>query len=226
MRQTKKGNSWHFRMKVSIGTDKQGLVHSLLTTDAAQADVNQLPGLIHGDERELYGDGAYWPESDRRPFREVKVRYWVNRRGYRAKSLNEYWKRLNHQRSRVRPMGEHAFHVAHAALGLQQGTLPRAGEEHRTGLCGLRPGEPVHGEAQAAPSWGVVSPATRREQRAPGTGENALKRALTPPFSPPNRPPKHLLAAGAALKHGCSDLPKIGRQQKTAQRRGLPWANL
>ncbi len=117
MRQTKKGNVWFFGMKVHVGTDKQGLVHSILTTDAAQADVNQLPGLIHGDERELYGDGAYWNAADRRSFREVGVRYRVNRRGHRSKPLNEYWKRLNHQRSRVRAMGEHAFHVVKRLWG-------------------------------------------------------------------------------------------------------------
>lgn len=117
MRQTKKGNIGHFGMKVHVGTDKQGLVHSILTTDAAQADVNQLPGLIHGDERELYGDGAYWNAADRRSFREVGVRYRVNRRGHRAKPLNEYGKRLNHQRSRVRAMGEHAFHVVKRLWG-------------------------------------------------------------------------------------------------------------
>ena len=39
MRQTKKGNTWYFGMKVHIGTDPHGLVHSLTTTDAAQADV-------------------------------------------------------------------------------------------------------------------------------------------------------------------------------------------
>lgn len=117
MRQTKKGNVWFFGMKVHVGTDKQGLVHSILTTDAAQADINQLPDLIHGEERELYGDGAYWREDDRRSFREVGVRYRVNRRGHRSKPLNEYWKRLNHQRSRVRAMGEHAFHVVKRLWG-------------------------------------------------------------------------------------------------------------
>lgn len=54
MRQTKKGNVWFFGMKVHVGTDKQGLVHSILTTDAAQSDIAQLPGLIHGEEREPY----------------------------------------------------------------------------------------------------------------------------------------------------------------------------
>jgi transposase, IS5 family len=60
MRQTKKSNVGFSGMKVHVGTDKQGLVHSVLTTDAAQADITQLPDLIHGRERELYGDGAYW----------------------------------------------------------------------------------------------------------------------------------------------------------------------
>lgn len=120
MRQTKKGNVWFFGMKVHVGTDKKGLVHSILTTDAAQADVNQLPDLIHGNERELSGDGAYWREDDRRSFREVGVRYRVNRRGHRNKPLNEYWKRLNRKRSSVRAMGEHAFHVVKRLWGFNK----------------------------------------------------------------------------------------------------------
>jgi IS5 family transposase len=70
MRQTKKGYEWHFGMKVHVRTDKRGIVHSLTTTDAAQADLNQLPELVHGEERELYGDGAYWNEADWRSFGE------------------------------------------------------------------------------------------------------------------------------------------------------------
>jgi hypothetical protein len=58
MRQTKKGNTWYFGMKVHVGTDPRGLVHSLTTTDAAQADVSQLPALVHGAERAIYGDRA------------------------------------------------------------------------------------------------------------------------------------------------------------------------
>jgi len=58
MRQTKKGNTWYFGMKVHVGTDVKGLVHHLTVTDAAQADINQLPELLHGQERALYGDKA------------------------------------------------------------------------------------------------------------------------------------------------------------------------
>src|SRR5680860_531950 len=42
MRQTKKGNQWYFGMKLHIGADTRGTVHSLTGTDAAQADINQL----------------------------------------------------------------------------------------------------------------------------------------------------------------------------------------
>jgi transposase, IS5 family len=117
MRQTKKGNTWYFGMKVHVGTDKQGLVHSLLTTDAAQADVNQLPGLIHGDERELYGDGAYWNAADRRSFVTARIRYRVNRRGHRHRPLTQQGKSVNTTRSRVRARGEHAFHVVKRLWG-------------------------------------------------------------------------------------------------------------
>lgn len=78
MRQTKKGNTWHSGMKVHVGTDKRGIMHSLTTTDAAQADVDQLAELVRGEERQLYRDDAYWSEADRPSFSEVKVRYRVN----------------------------------------------------------------------------------------------------------------------------------------------------
>lgn len=117
MRSTKKGNNWHFGMKVHIGTDKRGVVHSLVTTDAAQADGNQLPELIRGSEGELYGDRAYWNETERASFRDVGVRYRVNRRGKRGRPLTEYDKRINRSRSRVRARVEHVFHVVKRLWG-------------------------------------------------------------------------------------------------------------
>ncbi len=60
MRQSKKGQEWHFGMKAHVGTDRRGIVHSLTTTHAAAADVSQMSQLLHGQEREVYGDQAYW----------------------------------------------------------------------------------------------------------------------------------------------------------------------
>lgn len=86
MRRTNKGTQWYFGMKVHVGSDAQGLVHSLVTTDAAQADINQLPDLIHGEEEAIYGDAAYRSEPDRRSFQEVKMRFRMNGRTRRCRS--------------------------------------------------------------------------------------------------------------------------------------------
>lgn len=120
MRQTKKGNTYHFGMKVHVGTDKRGIVHSVTTTHAAEADLNQLPHLVHGEERELYGDRAYWNEADRRSFEEVGVRYRVNRRGHRSRPLSERWREINRSRSRVRARGEHPFQVVKTKWGFRK----------------------------------------------------------------------------------------------------------
>ena len=84
MKQARKGNDWHFGMKLHIGADKRGLVHSVTATNAAGADIKQLPWLFHGDEREVFGDQAYWKEADRKPSRGCGVRYRMNRRPSRS----------------------------------------------------------------------------------------------------------------------------------------------
>ncbi|MGH7702906.1 MAG: IS5 family transposase, partial [Gemmatimonadales bacterium] len=81
MRQTRKGKQWHFGMKLHIGTDPRGVVHSLTATDAAAADITQLPALLHGQEQVLYGDQAYWCEEHRAHWVASGGRYRVNRRG-------------------------------------------------------------------------------------------------------------------------------------------------
>jgi transposase, IS5 family len=117
MKQTKKGNTWHFGMKVHVGTDKHGLVHSLTTTDAAAGDITQLGTLLHGDEREIYGDQAYWKEDLRRHFTEAGVRYRVNRRGHYKRPLTDHQRWINRTRSRTRARGEHAFRIVKRLWG-------------------------------------------------------------------------------------------------------------
>lgn len=51
MRQTEKGNQWHFGMKVYIGVDsRSGLAHSATATPANVHDSQELPNLLHGNE--------------------------------------------------------------------------------------------------------------------------------------------------------------------------------
>lgn len=118
MKQGKKNaREWHFGMKAHVGTDPHGLVHTLVTTHAGAADFNQLPQLLHGEERELYGDQAYWSELHRVAAREHGVRYRVNRRPNPGRPLTEYQRRLNRLRSATRARGEHAFHVVKRLWG-------------------------------------------------------------------------------------------------------------
>ena len=109
MRQTKKGNTWHHGMKVHVGTDPKGLVHSLTVTHAAEADINQMPALLHGEEEAIYGDKAYWCKTDRDAYEDIGIRYRVNRRGTRGRPLSEHWKKINRSRSKVRALGETPF---------------------------------------------------------------------------------------------------------------------
>lgn len=111
MKQARKGKAWYFGMKVHVGTDAHGIVHSLTTTDAAHGDITQLPHLLHGAERALYGDRAYWKEEDRALCEAIGMRYRVNRRSAPHHPLSERWRLINRARSAVRARGEHAFHV-------------------------------------------------------------------------------------------------------------------
>ena len=60
MHQTKKGNEWHFGMKVHIGVDSEtGVVHSLTTTAANAHDVTEAHRLRHGGETQVWCDAGY-----------------------------------------------------------------------------------------------------------------------------------------------------------------------
>ena len=60
MHQTKKGNQWFFGMKAHIAVDADsGLVHTVTTTAANEADVEQVADLLHGKEEQVWADSGY-----------------------------------------------------------------------------------------------------------------------------------------------------------------------
>ena len=117
MHQTKKGKDWHFGMKAHIGTDRHGIVHSLSTTAANVSDITQMPELLHGAEREVFGDQAYWSEAHRQAALAKGIRYRVNRRSPR---LSEYQRFINRRRSAARARVEHVFHVVKRLWGFSK----------------------------------------------------------------------------------------------------------
>ena len=59
MHQAKKGDTWHFGMKLHIGVDAQtGVVHSVSTTPANVHDVTEAHRLLHGGESRVWGDAG------------------------------------------------------------------------------------------------------------------------------------------------------------------------
>ncbi len=111
MHQTKKGNQWYFGMKIHTGADPKGIVHTVTVTPANAADITELPNLLHGEERRLWGDAAYQKEENRQAWRADGKEYLVNRRGTKTKPLTDHQKAVNRSRSRTRAKGEHIYRV-------------------------------------------------------------------------------------------------------------------
>lgn len=60
MHQTRKGLQWYFGMKIHIGVDvNSGAVHTVFTTAAHIADINELPKLLREDDRVIFADVGY-----------------------------------------------------------------------------------------------------------------------------------------------------------------------
>jgi IS5 family transposase len=120
MHQTKKGKDWHFGMKAHVGTDRRGIVHTLTTTAANVHDSTQMAKLLHGQEREVFGDQAYWNESHRRSAQTLGIRYRINRRANGHVALTAHQRFINRLRSKARARVEHVFHVVKRLWGFNK----------------------------------------------------------------------------------------------------------
>lgn len=117
MHQTRKGNQWYFGMKAHIGVDAEsGLVHSLTTTAANVADINQTPALLHGDEQDIHADAGYTGVDKRAEHAQRQVSWHIARKRGQIKALpdGEYktaLKQLEKVKAQIRAVVEHPFHV-------------------------------------------------------------------------------------------------------------------
>ena len=112
MHQTKKGNQWHFGMKLHIGADsKTGLIHHASVTAANVHDRHEVPNLLHGEETRFYGDSAYRGQAQRERLKILapQARDFTNKRAYRNSPLTEADKEANRRKSSVRAKVEHPF---------------------------------------------------------------------------------------------------------------------
>ena len=118
MHQTRKGNQWYFGMKAHVGVDaKEGIVHSLCSTAASVADKHMLPDLLHGNERKVWGDGAYQGQSKALHQAAPHAQDMTSRRTRYKQAVDEIQRRKNRTKARVRAKVEHPFCILKRVFG-------------------------------------------------------------------------------------------------------------
>lgn len=119
MKQTRKGNQWHFGMKAHIGVDREsGRVHRVVGTAANQSDISQTHKLLHGEEEDGHGDAGY-QGAHKRP--EVQAAnpgitwHIAAKRGQIKKmkegQLKDKQQEIETLKAKIRAKVEHPFHI-------------------------------------------------------------------------------------------------------------------
>ncbi len=90
MHQTKKGNQWHFGMKVHIGVDAEsGLVRTVVGTAANVNDVTQAHALVHGAKSDMFADAGYQGVSKREEIQDIDAHWHVAMRPGKRRALDK-----------------------------------------------------------------------------------------------------------------------------------------
>ena len=119
MHQTRKGNEWHFGMKMHIGVDdRDGLIHSIETTAANVHDLNAADQLLHGEEQRVWGDAGYTGIHKRDEFKDWDVDWRIALRpGTRSKLADKLQEMLEGIKASVRAKVEHPFRTIKQQFG-------------------------------------------------------------------------------------------------------------
>jgi IS5 family transposase len=118
MHQTKKGNQWYFGMKAHFGVDRRAkVIHSVVATAAHVHDSAVLGDLLHGAERDVWGDQAYQGQSEVIKKQAPKARDRTNRRYRHCGVVNEAERARNQEKSKVRSRVEHVIGVIKLKFG-------------------------------------------------------------------------------------------------------------
>lgn len=121
MHQTKKGNQWHFGMKIHSGVDAgTGYVHTITATPANTHDIVETHKLIRKDDRTVYADSGYLGIDKREEIQNdnhlSQVDYRIVARPSQNRLTNKYsgfnWDiKIEHDKSSVRCKVEHPFRI-------------------------------------------------------------------------------------------------------------------
>lgn len=115
---TKKGGQWLHGMKAHIGVDeKTKLIHTVIATPGNTADCTMLGRLLHGRERRVWGDKAYFGMGSVIAQVAPRAKDFTQLRASVKHPLSAMEQGFNHMRSRVRARVEHCFGVIKCVFG-------------------------------------------------------------------------------------------------------------
>jgi IS5 family transposase len=124
MHQTKKGEQWHFGMKAHIGVDADsGLVHTVTTSPANEADVEHVADLLHGKEKVVHADAGYTGAQARVEREGLQWKIAIKRGKLKAMKEGAAKRRLEQAEKRkasIRARVEHPFRVIKRQFGLMK----------------------------------------------------------------------------------------------------------
>lgn len=112
MHQVKKGNNWHFGMKMHIGTDDSvGLIHSVETTQAHVHDIVMADKLLHGKEKSVWGDAGYLGIDKRDEHKDKSIHWHIACRPGKRRQMDPASDvaRIETLKAQVRAKVEHPF---------------------------------------------------------------------------------------------------------------------
>ena len=113
----------HFGMKAHIGVDADsGLVHTVTTTAANEADVEQVADLLHGKEEQVWADSGYRGAQSRV---RRDVQWHIAARPSDIAKLPEgrakaKLQKHEHRKASIRAKVEHPFRVIKRQFGLMK----------------------------------------------------------------------------------------------------------
>lgn len=112
----KKGNTWHFGMKMHVATDDIiGIVTNAVYGPANEHDISRARELIPSETEQVYGDAGYVGMGKREEFqtdKEAEKRsYRINLRPgvLKGRSAEDLIRKIEHFKSSVRCKVEHVF---------------------------------------------------------------------------------------------------------------------
>lgn len=118
MHQTKKGNEWHFGMKMHIGVDDAlGVIHSVETTSANVHDITQATKLLQGKEKRVWADAGYQGVENRVEAESLDVTWWVAARPSKRKLMTGAAEELEKIKASMRAKVEHPFRFIKQQFG-------------------------------------------------------------------------------------------------------------